>query len=83
MESRKMVCLLHNTPNHQCRVMTKRWVEINENSRRIYNTNSPNELKTSILQSGLFNHTDPYIVFKETITLSNIEDMVTGVSNVN
>ena len=78
-----MVYLLHNTPNHQCKVMTKRWVKINENSHRIYNTNSPNELKTSILQSGLCNHTDPYILFKETIALSNIEDTVTAVSNVN
>ena len=39
MEYQKIINLLDNTPNQPTKFKTKDWVEINDDSRRIYNTN--------------------------------------------
>ena len=45
--------LLGNTPNQSTRFRTKNWVEINDESRGTYNTNSQIRFKTSMLRSTL------------------------------
>ena len=40
MEHQKIINLLDNIPNQPSRVRTKNWVEINDESRGPYNTNS-------------------------------------------
>ena len=39
MEYQKIINLLDNTPNQPTKFKTKDWVEINDDSRRMYNTN--------------------------------------------
>ena len=39
---------LDNTPNQQTKYRTTNWVEINEDTRGTYNTNSHIEFETSI-----------------------------------
>ena len=46
-------------------------IEINDESRGKYNTNSQIRFKTSMLRSSLCNYNDAYILAKETITVVN------------
>ena len=39
MEYQKIINLLDNTPNQPSKFKTKDWVEINDDSREMYNTN--------------------------------------------
>ena len=50
MEYQKIINLLDNTPNQPSKFRTKTWVEINNGSRRRYNTNS--QIKLTILKSS-------------------------------
>ena len=71
MEKQKIINLLDNIPNQSYKFKTKIWIEINYDSRRIYNTNSQIRVKTSMLKSSLSNDSDTYKLVKEAITLPN------------
>ena len=51
MEYQKIINLLENTPNQPTKFRTKNWVEINDDSRGTYNTNSQIKSKASILRT--------------------------------
>ena len=53
-----MINLLDNTPNQPTKFRTKNWVEINDDSRGTYNTNSQIKFKTSMLRSSLYDYSD-------------------------
>ena len=63
--------MLHNTLNQPPKYKTKNLVEINDDSRDLYNTNSQIKFKTSILRSSLCDYSDAYILVKGTITVPN------------
>ena len=65
--------MLDNKPNQAINVRTKKWVEINDDSRGPYNTNSQIKFKTSMLRSNLCDYSDAYIHVSETITVSALE----------
>ena len=71
MEYQKTMNLLDNTPNQPTKFRTKNWVEINDESRGTYNTNSKIRFKTSMLRSNLFDYSDAYILVKGTITVAS------------
>ena len=50
MECQKIINLFHNTPNQANKFSTKNWVEINDDARGTYNTNSQIKFKTSVLK---------------------------------
>ena len=52
MEYQKIINLLHNTPNQPSKFRTRNWVEINDNSCGLHNTNSQIKFKTSMLKSS-------------------------------
>ena len=60
MEYPKIINLLDNTPNQQTKFRTKNWVELNDDSRETYNTNSQIKFKTSMLRSNLCDYSDAY-----------------------
>ena len=60
MEYQK-INLLENTPNQPIKFRTKKCVEINDESRGTYNTNSQIRFKTSMLRSSLCDYSDAYI----------------------
>ena len=62
MEHQKIINLLGNTPNQPTKFRTKNWVEVNDESRRTYNSNSQIKFKTSMLRSSLCDYSDAYIV---------------------
>ena len=51
--------------------ITKKWIEVYDQSQGNYNANKEIRSKTSILTSDLSNFSDAYIVVKETITVTN------------
>ena len=53
MEYQKIINLSDNTPNQPTKFRTKNLVEINDDLRRTYNTNSQIKSKTSMLRSSL------------------------------
>ena len=53
MEYKKIINLLNNTPNQPTKFRTKNWVEINDDSRGMFNTNSQIKFKTSMLNLKL------------------------------
>ena len=63
--------MLHNTLKQPPKYKTKNLVEINDDSRDLYNTNSQIKFKTSILRSSLCDYSDAYILVKGTITVPN------------
>ena len=64
--------MLDNTPNKLSKFKTKNWVEINDDTRGMYNTNSQIKFKTSMLNSSLCDYSDAYILVNGTILVSNI-----------
>ena len=71
MENQNIIHLLDNPQNQICKFRTKNWVEVNDNARRRYTTNSETRIKTLMLKSSLWNYSDAYTYIKETITVPN------------
>ena len=75
MEYQKIANLLDdNKSNKPFKFKTKNWVEINDESRGIYNVNSQIKFKTIMLKSSLCDYSDAYILVKSTITIAGAGD---------
>ena len=77
MEYQKTTNLLGSTPNEMPRFITKKWVEVHDQSGGANDRYKPNKLvrfKTSMLRSDLCDFSDAYIVDKGEVT-------VTGTNN--
>ena len=70
MEYQKIINLLDNTPNQLTKFRRKNWIEINNDSNGLYNTNSQIKFKTSILRSSLCDYSNTYILVSGTITVT-------------
>ena len=69
MEYQKIKNLLDKTPNQPSKFRTKNWVEINDDSRGLHNTNSQIKFKTSMMKSSVFYYNDAYKIASGTITV--------------
>ena len=76
MEYEKIINLLENTPNQPTKFRTKNWVEINDDSRGTYNTNSQIRFETSMLRSSLCDYSEAYILVSGTIKFLEQEIMM-------
>ena len=74
MEYQKMINLLDNISYQPSKFRTKNWVEINDQSRGVYNTNS-DRFKTIMLKSILCDYSNAYIVVKGRTTILKQEMM--------
>ena len=71
MEYQKIAYLLDDkTSNKPSKFRTKNLVEINDESRGIYNVNSQIKFKTTMLKSSLCDYSNAYILIKGTITIA-------------
>ena len=70
MQYQKTFNMLDNTSNQPTKFRTKNWVEINDEERGTYNTNSQIKYKTSILMSSLCDHSDAFILVKGSISIA-------------
>ena len=64
MEYQKIMNLLDTTSNQLPKFRTKNWIEINDQSRGVYNTNSDIRFKTTMLKSSLCDYSDAYALVK-------------------
>ena len=71
MKYQKIINLLDNTPNQPTKFRTKKWIEIDDESRVTHNTNSQIKFKTAVLKSSLYDYSDAYMIASETITVPN------------
>ena len=71
MEYQKITNLLGNTSDKVPRFITKKWIEVHDQSGGTYNTNKQIKFKTSILRSDLCDYSDAYIVVKGKIIVTN------------
>ena len=71
MEFQKITNFLDSTPDDKDlpRFVTKKWVEVYNQSGGNYNANEEIRIKTSILRSNLCDYSDAYIVVKGIITV--------------
>ena len=74
MEYQKIINLLDNISNQLSKFRTRNWIEINDQSRGVSNTNSDIRFKTTMLKSSLRDHSDAHILIKETITITGAGD---------
>ena len=65
-----MINFLDNKPNQLSKFRTKNWIGINDQSKRVYNTNSDIRFKTTMLKSSLCDYSDAYILAKERIAIT-------------
>ena len=74
MEYQKIANLLDSASNQPSKFRTKNWVEINNESRRVYSTGSDIKFKTAMLRSSLCDYADAYILVKGTIIITGAGD---------
>ena len=81
MEYQKMTNLLNNASNQPFKFRTKKWVEINDDSRGVYNFNSQIKFKTK--KSSLCDYSDAYMLVKVTITVADTSAAGAAANNTN
>ena len=72
-----------NTLNQPSKFRTRNWIEINDESRGVYNVNSQIKFKTTMLKSSLCDYSDAYILVKGTITVNNTAAAGAASNNTN
>ena len=83
MEYQKIANLIDDTSNQPFKFRTKNWVEINDESRGVYNVNSQIKFKTTMLKSSLCDYSDAYILVKGTISVNNTAAEGAAANNTN
>ena len=80
MEFQKVVNFLDTTSDDKDlrRFVTKKWIEVYDQSEENYNVNKEIRFKTSMLRSDLCNYSDAYITVKGHITLEGDNDANKG-----
>ena len=76
MEFQRVINLLGTTFDNKKlpKFVTKKWIEVYDQSERNYNVNKKIRIKTSMLRSDLCDFSDAYIVVKGNITVTNPND---------
>ena len=76
MEFQKIVSFLDTTSDDKDlpRFVTKKWIEVYDQSKKNYNPNKEIRIKTSMLRSDLCDYSDAYIVVKGLFTLEGDND---------
>ena len=76
MEFEKFLNLLDTTSDDKDlpRFVTKKWIEVYDQSEGNYNVNKEIRIKTSMLRSDLCDYSDAYIVVKGTITVTDSDN---------
>ena len=73
MKFQKIINLLDTTSDDKDLpiFVTKKWIEVHDQSEKTYNANKKIRIKSPMLRSDLCNFSDVYIVVKGTITVTN------------
>ena len=74
MEYKKITNLLDDSLNKTSKLRTKKWVEINDESRVKYNDAKQIRFKTTMLKSSSCDYSDVYILVKGKIKITGAGD---------
>ena len=76
MEFQKITNFLDITSDNKDlpKFVTKKWIEVYDQSEGNYSPNKENWIKTSMLRSDLCDYSDAYIVVKGNITVAKPDD---------
>ena len=76
MEFQKIVNLLDTTfdDKNLPRFVSKKWIEVYDQSEKYYNVNKEVTIKTPMLRADLCDYSDAYIAVKGVITVTNPND---------
>ena len=76
MQFQKIVNFLDITSDNKdlTKFVTKKWSEVYDQSEGNYNVNKESRIKASILRSDLCNYSDAYIILKESITVTSLNN---------
>ena len=74
MEYQTIMNLLSTTFDNIPRFITKKWIEVHDQSGESYNINKQIRFKTSMLRGDIYDYSDAYIFIKETITVKGAND---------
>ena len=84
MEYQKIANLIDAYASNQpSKFRTRNWIEINDESRGVYNVNSQIKFKTTMLKSSLCDYSDVYILAKGTISVNNSAAQGAAANNAN
>ena len=84
MEHQKIANLIDdNTLNQASKFRTRNWIEINDESRAVYDVNSQIKFKTTMLKYNLCDYSDAYILVKGTISINNTAAQGAAANNTN
>ena len=85
MEFQKIVNFLDTTSDEKdlSRFVTKKWIEVYDQSGGNYNVNKEIRIKKSMLRYDLCDYSDAYIAVKGTITVTNPDNAKKAVSMYN
>ena len=84
MEYQKVANLIdQESSSEPSKFQKKNWVEINDESRRTYDSNSEIRFKTTMLKSSLCDYNDAYILVKGTIPVNNTAAADADANNTN
>ena len=70
MQYQTIINLLDTTSDNVPKFITKKWIEVHDQSGKVYITNKQIRFNTSTLQSDLCDYSDAYIVVKQTINVT-------------
>ena len=70
MEYQKITNLLGNTPYKVPRFISKKWIEVSDQSGGACNTNNQIRFKASMLRSDLCDYNNAYVAIKGIVTVS-------------
>ena len=84
MEYQNIASLIDdNKLNQPSKFRTRKWNEINDESRGIYHVNSQIKFKTTMLKFSLCDYSDAYILVKGTISINNTAAQGAAANNTN
>ena len=71
MEYQKVKTMLVTTSDNLSRFNTKKWIEVHDQSGKVYNINKQMKFKTSMSWPELCDYSDAYVDVKGTITVTH------------
>ena len=83
MKYQNIANLIDDTSNQPSKFKARNWVEINDESRGIYNVNSQIKFETTMLKFSLCDYSDAYILVKGTISVTNTAAAGANVNDTN
>lgn len=70
MKYQKIINFWYSTTTQPSKFKTEKWVQINDDTREIYNACNQTKFKTRTLKSSLINYSNLCIVFKGNISVT-------------